>query len=200
MHQFTSRGARPREIQASVAQSAVRSWQMSAGAGLLGLRQLSQRVHYRGLQVELRGLRPNFLAGCQPEVDLTSMENCSMHYIENVRCTNPDTALVEELRKSFVSGHATTASFNMVSSCSTSSCDCRCPRHGWPSICSRPWHWPGSSSLLLPVSVTTTIIPLTSCGAASKAQSSRVSRCTKSVRGLLDALSSAVTTSCQQLR
>lgn len=44
------------------------------------------------------GLRPNFLAGCQPEVDLTSMENCSMHYIENVRCTNPDTALVEELR------------------------------------------------------------------------------------------------------
>ncbi|PVD37273.1 hypothetical protein C0Q70_04270 [Pomacea canaliculata] len=114
MHQFTSRGARPREIQASVAQSAVRSWQMSAGAGLLGLRQLSQRVHYRGLQVELRGLRPNFLAGCQPEVDLTSMENCSMHYIENVRCTNPDTALVEELRKSFVSGHATTASFNML--------------------------------------------------------------------------------------
>lgn len=55
MHQFTSRGARPREIQASVAQSAVRSWQMSAGAGLLGLRQLSQRVHYRGLQAELRG-------------------------------------------------------------------------------------------------------------------------------------------------
>lgn len=59
---------------------------------------------------------------------------------------------------------------------STSSCDCRCPRHGWPSICSRPWRWPGSSSSLLPVSVTTTIIRLTSCGAASKAQSSRVSR------------------------
>ncbi|KAK7497592.1 hypothetical protein BaRGS_00011232 [Batillaria attramentaria] len=58
-------------------------------------------------------LRPPFLAVCQPDPNVTSLANCSGVYIERVVCTNPNTKLVLEMRRSFVSGHASLSAVNM---------------------------------------------------------------------------------------
>ncbi|KAK7092209.1 phospholipid phosphatase 2-like [Littorina saxatilis] len=65
-------------------------------------------------KVSFGRLRPSFLSACQPETDVTSFANCSGLYVEDIVCLNPDTKLMSDMRKSFVSGHASFSVFNML--------------------------------------------------------------------------------------
>ncbi|XP_076437467.1 phospholipid phosphatase 3-like isoform X2 [Babylonia areolata] len=62
-------------------------------------------------------LRPYFLSACQPDADVTSFSNCSGLYIEEITCLNSDADILLDIRKSFVSGHASFAAFNVLFVC-----------------------------------------------------------------------------------
>ncbi|KAL8558086.1 hypothetical protein ACOMHN_036745 [Nucella lapillus] len=58
-------------------------------------------------------LRPSFISACRPFPDVTSLSNCSAIFLEEVTCQNPDRHLMNDMRKSFLSGHASFVVFNM---------------------------------------------------------------------------------------
>lgn len=60
------------------------------------------------------GLRPSFLSACKLETDVTSWANCSGLYVSDFKCTNSDSQLVRDMKKSFLSGHASFVAFNML--------------------------------------------------------------------------------------
>ncbi|XP_076456321.1 phospholipid phosphatase 3-like [Babylonia areolata] len=58
-------------------------------------------------------LRPCFLSACRPLVDVTSLPNCSSWFVQDIVCQGEGSKLMIEMRKSFISGHASFAVYNM---------------------------------------------------------------------------------------
>ncbi|XP_067947967.1 phospholipid phosphatase 1-like [Watersipora subatra] len=53
-------------------------------------------------------LRPNFFAGCRPDINLT---DCTMEYITDYNCLQPHADILHFIRTSFPSGHASQSAY-----------------------------------------------------------------------------------------